>query len=214
MRPLGQRLIFTVLPKKRWPAIKFKEKGGITQAEHLAIVAHGLNPERKAFYQLAWHLGAAQSDIAFLEAGNVDWEHNFISFARKKTGSIAILRFDEDVAEMLRDLPGNSGECPLLTSARSSNANRALVTAREDAVMKCRALFSFTFLLRMQAEFFKLLPHLQASDAEPLGGLRNVALRAGDGLRVEFRFEVGQHLTERILDFPALNLIHQFCDVG
>ncbi|HEU5070701.1 MAG TPA: hypothetical protein VFV96_09860, partial [Verrucomicrobiae bacterium] len=50
--------------------------------------------------QLAWHLGAAQSDIAFLEAENIDWEHNFISFARKKTGSIAIMRFDEDVSDV------------------------------------------------------------------------------------------------------------------
>lgn len=85
-----------MLPKKRWPAIKFKEKRGITLAVHLAIVARELNPERKAFYQVAWHLGAAQSDLAFLEAENVNWENHVISFARKKTGSIAIMRFDED----------------------------------------------------------------------------------------------------------------------
>ena len=61
-------LPWPVLPMKRWPAIKFKEKRGITWEEHQAIVARELNPGRKAFYQLAWHLGAAQSDIAFLEA--------------------------------------------------------------------------------------------------------------------------------------------------
>jgi hypothetical protein len=49
-------------------------------------------------------LGAAQSDIAFLEAENVDWETNVISFARKKTGSVAIMRFENEVAEILRDL--------------------------------------------------------------------------------------------------------------
>jgi len=114
-------LPWPVLPKKRWPAIKFKEKRGITLAEHLAIVARELNPERKAFYRLAWHLGAAQSDIAFLEAENIDWEHNFISFARKKTGSIAIMRFDEDVAEILRDLPSNGPLFPYLRTVRAGD---------------------------------------------------------------------------------------------
>jgi len=103
-------LPWPVLPKKRWPAIKFKEKRAITLQEHQAIVEREKNPERKAFYKLAWHLGAAQTDIALLEAENIDWQHRFISFARKKTGSIAIMRFDEDVAEVLRDLP-ESGPC-------------------------------------------------------------------------------------------------------
>jgi len=114
-------LPWPVLPKKRWPAIKFKEKRGITLAEHLAIVARELNPERKAFYRLAWHLGAAQSDIAFLEAENIDWEHNFISFARKKTGSIAMMRFDEDVAEILRNLPASGPLFPYLRTVRAGD---------------------------------------------------------------------------------------------
>jgi integrase len=114
-------LPWPVLPKRRWPAIKFKEKRGITLAEHQAIVARELNSERRAFYQLAWHLGAAQSDLAFLEAENVDWESNIISFARKKTGSIAVMRFDEDVAEILRDLPDSGPLFPYLRSVRAGD---------------------------------------------------------------------------------------------
>ena len=114
-------LPWPVLPKKRWPAIKFKEKRGITLAEHQAIVARELNPERKAFYKLAWHLGAAQSDLAFLEAENVDWETHVMSYARKKTGSVAIMRLDEDVAEILRDLPGNGPLFPYLRSVRAGD---------------------------------------------------------------------------------------------
>ncbi len=110
-----------VLPKKRWPAIKFKDKRGITLAEHLAIVSRELNPERKAFYQLAWHLGAAQSDIAFLEAENIDWEHSVISFARKKTGSIALMRFDEEMAELLRSLPDSGPLFPYLRTVRAGD---------------------------------------------------------------------------------------------
>ncbi|HEV2330029.1 MAG TPA: hypothetical protein VGY56_14705, partial [Verrucomicrobiae bacterium] len=60
-------LPWPVLPKKRWPEVQFKEKRGITLAEHQTIIAREKNPERKAFYQLAWHLGASQSDLAFLE---------------------------------------------------------------------------------------------------------------------------------------------------
>jgi len=114
-------LPWPVLPKRRWPAIKFKEKRGITLAEHRAIVARELNSERKAFYQLAWHFGAAQSDLAFLEAENVDWENHVISYARKKTGTVAIVRFDEDIAEILRDLPGNGPLFPYLRSVRAGD---------------------------------------------------------------------------------------------
>jgi hypothetical protein len=81
-------LPWPVLPKKRWPAVEFKEKRGITLAEHLAIVARETNPERKAFYKLAWHLGASQSDLAFLEAENVDWDNHVISYRRMKTDTV------------------------------------------------------------------------------------------------------------------------------
>ncbi len=114
-------LPWPVVVKRQWPAIEFKEKRAITWGEHCQIVGREQNPERKAFYQLAWHLGASQSDLAFLEAKNIDWEHNVISFARKKTGSIAILRFDEAVAETLRDLPGSGPLFPYLRKVRAGD---------------------------------------------------------------------------------------------
>ena len=114
-------LPWPVLPKNQWPKIHFKEKRGITREEHEAIVARETNPERRAFYQLAWHLGASQSDIAFLEAENVDWQNQVISFARKKTGSIAIMRFDNEVAEILRDLPGSGPLFPYLRTVRAGD---------------------------------------------------------------------------------------------
>ena len=79
------------------------------------------NPERKAFYQLAWHLGASQSDIAFLEAENIDWEARVISFARKKTGSIALMRFDDETAEVLRSLPTEGPLFPYLRGVRAGD---------------------------------------------------------------------------------------------
>src|SRR5215469_8367673 len=57
-----------ILPKKQWPKISFKEKRAITLEEHQAIIAREKNVERRAFYELAWRLGAAQSDLANLKA--------------------------------------------------------------------------------------------------------------------------------------------------
>jgi len=114
-------LPWPILPKKRWPAVKFKEKRSITLEEHQAIVDREKNPERKAFYQLAWHLGASQSDIAFLEGQNIDWQNRVISFARKKTGSVAVMRFDDEMAEILRSLPLFGPLFPYLRSVRATD---------------------------------------------------------------------------------------------
>ena len=54
-------------------AIRFKEKRAITAEEHAGIVERERHPERKAFYQLGWHLGASEFDLANLQAEDVDW---------------------------------------------------------------------------------------------------------------------------------------------
>ena len=114
-------LPWPVLAKKVWPAVEHGEKRAITLAEHMAIVARELNPERRAFYKLAWHLGASQSDLAFIEAENVDWENHIISYKRMKTGTIAIMRMDADMEEILRDLPGSGPLFPYLRSVRAGD---------------------------------------------------------------------------------------------
>ena len=61
-------IAWPIMPKRQWPVIRFKEKRGITLEEHTRIVEREHNPERKAFYKMAWHLGASQSDLASLKA--------------------------------------------------------------------------------------------------------------------------------------------------
>jgi hypothetical protein len=73
-------LPWPVIPKKQWPVIQFKEKRAITLAEHQIIISRETNRERRDFYQLCWHLGASQGDIAALTAEDVDWENKTISF--------------------------------------------------------------------------------------------------------------------------------------
>jgi integrase len=114
-------LPWAILPKKRWPAVEYKEKRAITLAEHQAIIAREPNPERKAFYKLAWYLGASQSDLAFLNAEDVEWERNVISYERMKTGTIAIMRLDEEMTQILKDLPGEGPLFPYLRTVRAGD---------------------------------------------------------------------------------------------
>lgn len=110
-----------VIPKRIWPSFSFKDKRAITLEEHRAIVAREMNGERRAFYELAWHIGASQSDIAFLDAENVDWGNQIISYERKKTGELAFIRFGTEVERILSDLPSTGPLFPYLRSVRAGD---------------------------------------------------------------------------------------------
>lgn len=110
-----------VIPKRQWPAIQFKDKRAITFAEHQAIVDREKNPERKKFYELCWHLGGSQGDIACLNAEDVDWENRTISFTRKKTGVPVILHLGEEALNTLKDLSGKGLLFPYLARVRAGD---------------------------------------------------------------------------------------------
>ncbi len=112
-------LPWPVIPKKHWPKIHFREKRAITAAEHQAILARQTNPVWHAFYQLCWLVGASQSDVAFLSAEDVDWEMRVIGFARKKTKTVSLIHFDEEVEAVLKALPASG---PLFPSRRKMNS--------------------------------------------------------------------------------------------
>ena len=95
-------LPWPVMPKKRWPKIVYGDKRGITAEEHQRIKAIEPNPELRDFYELLWQVGGSQSDMAALTSENIDWESRTISYARMKTGRMAIVRFNDSLAEMLR----------------------------------------------------------------------------------------------------------------
>jgi len=102
-------LPWPIIPKRQWPAVRYKEKRGITLDEHRRIVEREKNPEVKAYYQLAWHLGASQSDLANLQAEDVDWSTRVISYSRMKTRwrgqQQPQIRFGKEVEEILSGLP-------------------------------------------------------------------------------------------------------------
>lgn len=110
-----------VIPTRMWPGFEFKDKRAITLDEHKAIVSREANRERRAFYELAWHIGASQSDIAFLDGDNVDWQNQIISYERKKTGELAFIRFGKEVERILNDLPSSGPLFPYLRTVRASD---------------------------------------------------------------------------------------------
>lgn len=114
-------LPWPIIPKRQWPAVRHKEKRAITLAEHCAIVAREKNPERKAYYQLAWYLGASQSDIAGLQASDIDWETRVVSYFRKKTKQVARVMFVEEVAAILETLPDKGPLFPYLITVRETD---------------------------------------------------------------------------------------------
>ncbi len=73
-------------------------------APHHSQVNNSSNGTRRAFYPLAWHIGASQSDIAFLDAENIDWEKKIISFARRKTGQLSQVHFGDEAEAILKTL--------------------------------------------------------------------------------------------------------------
>jgi integrase len=114
-------LPWPLIPKRQWPAVQFKEKRAITLDEHQKIIAAEVNPERKALYQLCWHLGASQGDIANLKGDDVDWENGTVSFTRKKTGVPVIVHLGKDAQNVFKDLPSEGVLFPYLSKVRAGD---------------------------------------------------------------------------------------------
>ena len=114
-------LPWPLIPKRQWPAVQFKEKRATTLEEHQQIIATEMNPERKALYQLCWHLGASQGDVASLKGEDVDWTNRTVSFTRKKTGVPVIVHLGMEALNLFKDLPGEGPLFPYLSTVRAGD---------------------------------------------------------------------------------------------
>jgi integrase len=119
-------LLSPVIPKNRWPKYQHAEKRAITWDEHHRIIDREPNSERNAFYQLAWHLGASQGDLAHLHAEDIDWQDNVICFERKKLRGRRVSQLPQisigcEVALLLRKLPSTGPLFPYLSTVRASD---------------------------------------------------------------------------------------------
>lgn len=117
-----------VLARKRWPRLKHGVKRAISWEEHQAVVAREPNAETRSFYELLWHLGGSQSDVASLRAEDIDGSARVITYTRRKSGTIVLLRFGEIAAALLEKLPSNGALFPrfslLHESHRAKEFNR------------------------------------------------------------------------------------------
>lgn len=118
-------LLNPVIPRRAWPAVKFKPKRAITLLEHGRVIAAERNKERKLFYEACWHIGASQGDIARLHAEDIDWQTMVINFDRAKTrwrgGQPPQIRIGKELATVLRALPEQRPLFPYLITVRSGD---------------------------------------------------------------------------------------------
>ena len=121
-------LLKPVIPRASWPKVTFKTKRAITADEHRRIVEREKNPERRAFYQLCWHLGGSQMDVSNLTAEDVDWSDQTICYQREKLKNHEgreikppLIRFGDEVAAILRSLPQFGPLFPSLREVQSKD---------------------------------------------------------------------------------------------
>jgi hypothetical protein len=110
-----------VIPRREWPKIAYKKKRPITAEEHRRVIEREGNTERRDFYELLWHLGGSQSDVACLHAEDINWPDGTITYTRRKLASRmtsrinpARIRFGEEVAEILKRRPATGPLFPHL----------------------------------------------------------------------------------------------------
>ena len=121
-------LPWPILPTKLWPRISYKAKRAIKIEEHQRIIAREKNEERRNYYELHWHLGGSQGDIATLEAEDIDWSDSTICYERKKLASLRdtdvkppLIKFGKRCAAILRGLPQSGPLFPYLRTVESKD---------------------------------------------------------------------------------------------
>jgi integrase len=128
-------LPWPILAKRAWPKIRSKSMRAITAEEHAAVITSEKNPERRAYYELLYETGAAQTDAANLTSENVDWQNGVLIYRRKKLGPFSEpcrLTMGDKLRTLLKSLP-HSGD--LFPSIKRSSANHRAAEFRR----RCRA---------------------------------------------------------------------------
>jgi integrase len=126
-------LAVPIIPRRQWPKVRYAEKKAITEEQYLQIIDREQNPEKRAFYQLLWHLGGSQTDTAILTAAAIDWTTRTISFPRKKNHQTCAQRFGDECAAVLEKLPKQGFLLPSI--ARLGEGDRASYFT-----LRCRTL--------------------------------------------------------------------------
>lgn len=101
-------LPWPILAKRAWPKIRSKSMRAITAEEHEAVITSEKNPERRAYYELVYETGAAQTDAANLNSQNIDWKAGVLIYRRQKLGPTSEpcrLTIGTKLDDLLKSLP-------------------------------------------------------------------------------------------------------------
>jgi integrase len=120
-------LPWPILAKRAWPKIRSQSKRAITAEEDAAVIASEKNPERRAYYELLYETGAAQTDAANLTAEDIDWQNAVLVYRRKKLGPLSEpcrLTIGNKLRALLKSLPPGGDLFPNIkrTSANHRSA--------------------------------------------------------------------------------------------
>src|SRR5438105_10132682 len=127
-------LAWPILAKRAWPKTRSESKRAITAEEHRAVIASEKNPERRAYYDLLYETGAAQTDAANLTAEDIDWQNGVLVYRRKKLGPFSEpcrLTIGNKLRALLEALP-SSGD--LFPNVKRTSANHRAAEFRR----RCR----------------------------------------------------------------------------
>jgi integrase len=117
-------LAWPILAKRAWPKIRSQSKRAITAEEHAAVIASEKNPERRAYYELLYETGAAQTDAANLTADNIDRTNGILVYRRKKLGPLsepARLTIGSKLRTLLQSLPRSGDLFPNIKAAAAND---------------------------------------------------------------------------------------------
>jgi integrase len=120
-------LPWPVLPKLHWPPVQYKDKRAITFEEHQKIINREHNPATRAYFQLLWHLGGSQTDVAMLRAEDVDWNDRTIAYQRCKTGVTSLISFGDEVTAILKELPAAGQLFPALARIHERHRSKLFI---------------------------------------------------------------------------------------
>lgn len=130
-------LPWTIMARAAWPTPGKKGKRGITAEEHARIIAGEANGEQRAFYEMLWHTGGSQGDIARLRSENI--QGDVLTYKRAKLDIDAppcCLRIGPALQSLLDGLPTNGWLFPHVATRESKQ--RAAEFSRRCRLLQIR----------------------------------------------------------------------------
>jgi integrase len=158
-----------ILAKRAWPKIRSQSKRAITAEEHAAVIACEGNSERRAYYELLYETGAAQTDAANLTADDIDWRNGLLIYHRKKLGPFsepARLTIGNKLRTLLTSLPHSED---LFPNIKRSSANHRSAEFRRRCRVAGVAGVSLHSYRHAWAQRAKACGHPQRFAQEALG---------------------------------------------